>query len=442
MTFDAKAPPMLSGTDQDRLARWRRHLAARGVTIPTAEDFLAFGRLSTLERLRPVLAMSAPDEVGPLRLAIRQLKREKSEKARRAGPARPRGPRPTLTVGLEALPADWLARLEDLRAESASRPAASRRFSRRPLGPSRQKHLEHVLRVIAKERIEAAAPVVLDDASLRGWFAAARERGRALAGLSAELELLARFVEPLDAPLARRIRTERVALMPLLRRKRKKKEDKLLATGLTLGRAWAMAEDLLTQSRAAPRGSRRAMTLALHATAIALAVVAPLRVGDLHRLQVGRSLIRDAAGWRIEIVTSKTGASYERSLWSEIDPFLERLMTLDAPGGDFLLGYDHRNGTWLFSVDAGATPLSADWISDVWYRHLGCGAHIVRSLWHDIGLTSEADMTHVALYLCGQSSGQTALHYQTERAHIDLRRRGQGLLRRARAEEQNGAIDR
>jgi hypothetical protein len=78
------------------LDRWLEH-AASLPGAPTVEDFVAFGRLSTLERLRPMLAAAAPTQAGPLRLALRRLRAEKRF-GQRAATARQRGPALTCSV--------------------------------------------------------------------------------------------------------------------------------------------------------------------------------------------------------------------------------------------------------------------------------------------------------------------------------------------------------
>lgn len=109
------------------------------------------------------------------------------------------------------------------------------------------------------------------------------------------------------------------------------------------------------------------------------------------------------------------------------------MIEVDAPGGDLWTGYDARAGTPLFTKDFGWTGLSGDWISDVWEKHVGCGAHIVRTLWHHLCWESDQDSTWVALALCGQDSDRTAREYRVQGARARAVRDGRGLLRTARS---------
>ncbi len=130
---------------------------------------------------------------------------------------------------------------------------------------------------------------------------------------------------------------------------------------------------------------------------------------------------------------------YELSeLWPELTPFLDALMTMEAPGGDLWAGYDQRTGTPLFSDNGGATALTADWISDLWYEHVGTGAHIVRTLWHeavldvDPGDGAARDRAWLALALCGQRSRRMQGEYSERAASVGAVRMSRARLRRRR----------
>ena len=161
-------------------------------------------------------------------------------------------------------------------------------------------------------------------------------------------------------------------------------------------------------------------------------MAAPLRIGDLHRLVIGESLTRSATGWRIRIRTAKTGKMHERALWPEITPFLDTVIAMDAPGAELWSGYDTRQGTCFFSIDGGRSGMRADWISSVWQRHLGIGAHIVRTLWHELVRGADEDLTFVALGLCAQVSERTARAYRLTHTRAADLRQGRALLRAAR----------
>jgi hypothetical protein len=78
-TNDDRDPELVAHSTRYR--RWCTHLEDRGSTLPDVDDFLTFGCLSTLERLRTELSRIAPEHCGPLARAIAHLKREKTARA-------------------------------------------------------------------------------------------------------------------------------------------------------------------------------------------------------------------------------------------------------------------------------------------------------------------------------------------------------------------------
>lgn len=185
----------------------------------------------------------------------------------------------------------------------------------------------------------------------------------------------------------------------------------------------------------APPASTVRVDLTLDAAGLALSIVVPLRIGDLHRLGIGEHLKRNADGWSISILTDKTGALYERPrLWPELTPFLDAVILLTAPGGDFWAGYDARSApsSAIFSQDFGKTGCCELWPTKVWTRHFGIGAHIVRSLWHQMMYESEGDEQYIALALCAQGHGRTAMEYIMRGNRKRAVRRGRAKIRAAR----------
>jgi hypothetical protein len=129
----------------------------------------------------------------------------------------------------------------------------------------------------------------------------------------------------------------------------------------------------------------------------------------------------------------RPGVAYDRpDLWPETTPFFDALVASDAPGGDLWSGYDLRKDTPFFSLDGGATVLSADWISDVWEKHVGCGAHIVRTLWHELACDADRDLTWMSLALCGQIAERTAQEYRVDNSRRRAAASGRRMMRAAR----------
>ena len=429
---------------QPLLERWFAHLRSEGHADPRAanpviEDFLAFGRLSTLERLRAPLAAVAPSQIGPLRLACRELRRDKNRPSPTGGS---RGPAPTLSIPEADLPEEWRRALADMRRVRARIDGGRHRGGGRTPPTSKGiRSAAYVLRALAAACITAGVPIALDRQAIRAWMEAARLRGCSRASIGMQLRVMRTALTWMgsDADLQGEIGAlARVEAVESERRP-KAKERRLRQLPLTLAEVMDVADGLSNEADAAPLASRDAVVLRLHAVALALAVCCPLRIGDLHRLRIGMEVVRDAGGWSLAIRTSKTGADYEQpEIWPEVERLLDVLVEMDAPGGDLWLGYDMRIGTYLFSMDGGRTGLSADWVSDVWARRTGHGAHIVRTLWHDELLVhgGERDVW-LALALCGQRSERTARHYQTRAAKKEAGRRGRGMLAAAR-----GAVER
>ena len=281
--------------------------------------------------------------------------------------------------------------------------------------------IRYTLRALALACREQGLPCRLDIAGIVAWLDAAERRGCRPSGLSVQVRQLLTFAvwcdpkSDLRKPLRRLARRK----AELARMQRKRKEQWLIDNDISLADVWEKAEALLAESADLPLASRARHKAVIEAVAVALAVVVPLRIGDLHRLVVGRDIERTAVGWRLALQTEKTGLEYHRpELWPELTPFLDALMAADAPGGDFWAGYDLRIGKPLFSFD-GETCVHRDWVSDVWQDHIGTGAHIVRTLWHEIVGESDDDRLWVALALCGQKDRRTAREYrirQTQKA--------------------------
>jgi hypothetical protein len=414
-----------------RLGRWAAHLAGRGVAVPELEDFLSFGRLSTLERLLPNLAASAPAQCGPLRAAIQSLRAEK--RARAGSKATGRRPGKQLSVSVERadLPPSWLGPLDEMTAARRHLDAGGIHFDgKKPPAMSSIKGMTYVLRCLAFSCRRQGIEPELRKRAVRAWIDDAEARGCGDRGLALQIGLLRRFVIRVDgkkSKLAGPLASLRLDYAVRGKIGMKRKEKFLLAHPTTIGEIWEKAEALLADAALKPVGSATRQKLLREASALALGVAVPLRIGDLHRFRVGIHLTRSTAVWSLTTDIRKTGGDYDRGdLWPELTPFLDALIEVDAPGGDLWTGYDARQGMPLFTEDFGATGLSGDWISDVWQEHVGCGAHIIRTLWHQICWDQDDDSTWVALALCGQAAPRTAEHYtvkgQRRRALTDGRR--------------------
>lgn len=423
------------------LDRWSAYTASLPGT-PTTDDFVAFGRLSTLERLRRLLVASNPEQAGPLCLALRCLRAEK-RLGRSMATGQPRGPRRSRSVAPDELPVEWQAQLASMESD---RRRMDRGFlvdeERAPPSMKQVAGIRYTLRALAHACGERGLPCRLDIAGVVAWLDAAERRGCRPSGLSAQIGQLRTFAlwcdpkSDLRKPL-RRLARRKAALA---RRQRKRKEQWLLDHDISLADVWEKAEALLAASSGLPPAGRARHKSVVEAVALALAIVVPLRIGDLHRLIVGVDIERTAVGWRLAVETEKTGLDYHRpELWPELTPFLDALMIVDAPGGDLWTGYELRVGKPLFSFDSEAC-VHRDWVSDVWQDHVGTGAHIVRTLWHEMVGEDDDDRLWVALALCGQKDRRTAREYRVRQAQEAAVRKGRGLL--AARRRRSGHADR
>jgi hypothetical protein len=113
----------LEPADLRLVDRWYRHLADRRVTMPRAADFASFRGIDTLRRLRGALVHVAPDELPPLRLALRSLEAARWQAIRVAAgspPKQPTGPNPELSLPLAELPKAWRTALKEMRTLRAT----------------------------------------------------------------------------------------------------------------------------------------------------------------------------------------------------------------------------------------------------------------------------------------------------------------------------------
>ncbi|TLP45427.1 hypothetical protein FDK21_11735 [Cohaesibacter sp. CAU 1516] len=429
--------------DSRRYADWKAFLLRRGASIPTINDFLAYGSLSTLERLRSLLAELEPENVGPIRLAIASLRAKKTAKAGSKAKGGRRGPALACSIPKADLPLPWKGTIRKLRMRLENKMAGGIDFDNelKAMPKSSLDDAEYILRAIAKSSMNRGKEPSLTVQGIVYWIDDAEARGCGPRGLSCQIGILNRFLlhhEGTASELAKilgKLRRDYIKRGDLTD---KRKDSVALADFDDLGEVWLRAKALLEEAQKAPHGTFRRYKLHLEAAAIALSVVVPLRIGDLHRIEIGTHLKRDASGWQLSIKTQKTGGYYHRDkLWPKLTQFLDALIIEDAPGRDFWIGYRGRVGTPVFSRDGGATGLSGDWISDIWFEHFGVGAHFVRTLWHENVFDADDEREWIALSLCGQRSDKTAKEYRRKATERRRQIKGRGAMSRRRCRLQN-----
>lgn len=427
------------------LAKWDAHLAARGVCAPRQEDFVSFGGASKLEKLRAALNAIRPEQLGCIRLALRQ---KRSEKWRRTNPVKETAENrksrisPKLSMPENQLPRSWRRALREMRSCRAS---ADRGLidleDRTPHSASVIRNLASTLRVFAGVCEDHALLPDLSSETIELYRAARHAEGNVSTSIASrlkELRIFALWCDLDEEVIAKLVRLQR-RYERAAKRERKRKDVWAAKSGKGLGDVWVKAEELLSLSEVAPGGSALRARLTLDAACLALSVVCPLRCGDLHRIVIGSELSRHAEGWSLRIVTRKGERPYHRpELWPELTPFLDALIMLDMTGSDFWEAYEAKRGMPLFSRDGGDSSPGTSWPTRCWHRHFGIGAHIVRSLWHSLMFESENDDQWIALALCGQGNGRTSQHYILEGRKRRSSRRGRAKIQALRQRYASG----
>lgn len=427
------------------LARWDAHLAARGVCAPRQEDFVSFGSASKLEKLRAALNTNRPEQLGCIRLALRQ---KRSDKWRRTNPVKETAENrrsrisPKLSMPEDQLPRSWRRALREMRSCRVSADQGLIDLEdRHPPSASVIRNLASTLRVFARVCEDHALSADLSSKTVDLYRAARHAEGNASTSIASrlkELRIFALWCDLDEEIIAKLLRLQK-RYARAAKRERKRKDVWAAKSGKGLGDVWVNAETLLSLSEAAPDGSALRARLTLDAACLALSVVCPLRCGDLHRIVIGSELSRHAEAWSLHIVMRKGEQPYHRpELWPELTPFLDALIMLDMTGSDFWEAYEAKCGMPLFSRDGGESSPGRSWPTRCWHRHFGIGAHIIRSLWHTLMFESENDDQWIALALCGQGNGRTAQHYILEGRKRRSSRRGRAKIQALRQRHASG----
>lgn len=413
------------------LDRFLAFAAARGIEIPTVEDFLRFTsetassrRLRSLEAAFLKILPGSPAIVLTLRAAIaRKAPRQQRARGRPQRPAR-------VSVPLCALPAIWQDRLADLRAGAALGGA-------RPLSESTIGSIEDTLRAYAHAQISAGRPVTLSVIGVRLHEAVLRARGARPMTLLTAATRLRQFAVRIgeDRLLVDALRVHENALRRASAAAVKLKETRLAALP-DLRATWTLAHALLERSIAAGSRATRAR-LRNEACCIAFWSLIPLRLAD-SQLRWGEEIWWDDDCYRIDVTTSKCRVPLRGRLHARLTPFLDAvaLGDVDPDYIDEMRARLTEERAFLFRTSAGRA-LARSWPSKVWREHLGTGAHISRSRIHSELGRLGPEGVDAALALCAQADPETRRHYQSSRLHDALMSQGQDLVDRLLAEIEN-----
>lgn len=204
------------------------------------------------------------------------------------------------------------------------------------------------------------------------------------------------------------------------------KEAKVLALPDYAG-IFGLALDMLGRAAHVPN-PKSAQQLRNGAVAITLFCPFPLRVADT-LLRFGQDILWDGAGYRFNLIISKTQRPFSAPVLPVFGWFIDQLI-LQGAGPEHL--DDLRAACFsreraLF-VNYNNTEPHVRYVSHLWRQFLGTGNHAARTHLHDSFGHMGARGVELAMRACGHRSEKTAEAYRTraferlalERIHQDL----------------------
>jgi hypothetical protein len=404
--------------------RFLLHLELRGKTLPQTkgEDLAGFGPLWRVEDLARALSVLAPEVAVLARPVLKELRSEKWQKEKAARKPVTRKSRRHLSLPQEDWPAAWRAALERLKARAEA--GTGSRFAGYD-GPiyavSIVNSLAYGVGQLARSNRDLglgdAVSVEAVDLLLRALKARGNRPNTKLLRTK-ELLIFARefgtgedvlnFLRQLKEGFRREAKLERT-----------RKEEVLQEFPHTLGDIYLTAMNLLEQANEMPAHQDAAFHARMDSALIGLSCNAPLRCSDLHRLRIGREIVRDEQGWRLRLEQKKNQQRYHLLVWPEVAEMLDALL-LDGRSPEALgQRLKELDGCYLFSWDGGSTPVDDLWPTKVWIRHFGVGEHYVRSLWCSYYAEEDPDNAWAASALVGHGSERTRQAYDV---NVQLRK--------------------
>ncbi|MCP1168593.1 MULTISPECIES: hypothetical protein [Limimaricola] len=417
------------------LARFLTFADARGITVPTEADYLAFvadtGSSRRLRSLKAALDRLLPGNPAVHVVLAAAIARKSPKRPSAAG----RKPRPAAMrrVASSDLPEAWQVLLGKMRLGALPMhqavPAASVIDS-----------MEDTLRAYARVQCEAGAEVAMTIEGVRRFEAsrAADAAARAAPTYQAQGN---RPATRHTAVMRLRQFGEALGLDPLLLVALRHHENSLrreldTVVPLKFGRldelpdlsaTWSLATDLLEQSRQAPR-RQTALCLLNAAAIIAIWTLLPLRLRD-GQLLWGRDIRFDGTRYRVDIETAKEEEPLQGALHPVLTPFLD---TLVLRGMEPLwLEEMRRRGmadTLPLFRGVDGRQLAASYPSTVWRKHIGTGAHISRARVHSELGQLGPEGVEMALALSAQRDPRSAQFYQGRAVQAAQRRQGQDMV--------------
>lgn len=420
---DAFADGQVSDAGIRAMDRWLAHLHAGKEVAATAATVLAFfstskspGTISTLARA--VHAVAPGDRYLP---AISEALKLRSQAYAPKKATRARSITPTVSVEVDALPAEWLAVLADMRM-------GVERGCRAPAG-SIVDTIEMKLRQFAFSAEKAGLPATFDIPALSAYAQAMVARGLAASTVASTLNKLETFGRYVGAPAETMaaLVSERLYHAAEARLAGKEKDRFLSRTGLSINNVACAALQHYQKAHDERNPRIRHMDW-LRAALFAFVICRPLRPLDIRKFVIGQTLQRDSEGWGLYSRTRKNNYKLTGRLWDVCTPYLDGAILLGADEAHLWEAYDRAHGRRLLA-DRDGSPLCDAWATQQFRRVFGRGVGIMRTLWHDLCATvGTEEALRAALAICGQFDPRTARHYRTVMSERTLLAQGQALI--------------
>lgn len=416
-------------------ARFLAFTAARGITVPTVDDYLAFGadvassrRLRSLKAAIDALMPGSPAAHVILSEAI--ARKEPPKPAKAGSVLRPAAQR---RVALDALPPAWRAKLTAWRTGLVALHEAVP-------APSVIDNTEDILREYAKVQIDAGAPVAITIEGVR--------RMEASRTAHAKTRQAPAYTSQGDRPATRhtavmRLRKfgdalgiDRLTLEAIRTHENALRADLQSVVPLKFGRyeqlpdlkeTWQLAHALLEQSAEARRRPTK-IRLLNEAFCIAFWTLIPLRLGD-GQLIWGKDIWQDGDCYRIDITTTKEDEPLRGRLHKRLEPFVDAVL-LRGLNVDHLAHLRTLSQTEQVPVlrDVSGKGLADGYPSSAWRRHMGTGAHIARTRIHtELGQLGPEGV-EMALALTAQRDARSQFAYQAAQFERAQRAKGQSMI--------------
>lgn len=416
-------------------ARFLAFTAARGITVPTVDDYLAFvadvtssRRLRSLRAAIDVLMPGSPAAHVILPEAI--ARKEPAQVAKAGSVPRPAAQR---RIAYDALPSAWRAKL------SAWRTGLVALHEAVP-APSVIDSTEDILREYAKVQIDAGATVAITIEGVRRMEASRTAHAKARQAPA--------YTSQGDRPATRhtavmRLRqfgdalgVDRLTLEAIRAHENALRADLQSVVPLKFGRyeqlpdlkeTWQLAHELLEQSTEAKRRPTK-IRLLNEAFCIAFWTLIPLRLGD-GQLIWGEDIWYDGDCYRIDITTTKEDEPLRGRLHKRLEPFLNAVL-LRGMNADHLVHLRALSQTEQVPVlrDVSGKGLAGGYPSSAWRRHMGTGAHIARTRIHTELGQLRPEGVEMALALTAQRDARSQLAYQAAQFERAQRAKGQSMI--------------